>query len=96
MSCPTCTDHAFCTVDRRCTGRMELDKCNWPKYTGESPYYTMDATGRVVAPYLTNFIKGVHGRNIEGFGFAGMSQTNAILVILLLVLLCFYICGNRK
>ena len=96
MSCPTCTDHARCVVDRRCSNKMKLDKCNWSKYASDMPFATRDASGRLVVPYLTNYVKGVHDKQIEGFGFAGMSQTNTMLVLILLLLLVFYVYNERK
>ena len=98
MSCPTCTDPKFCTVDRRCTGKMNMDTCNLAQAEAPDqmpPYYETTMSGRVVPPYLTRFIPGVHDRSIEGFGFLGLSQNNLILLTLLLAVV-YYLYTQRQ
>jgi len=102
MSCPTCTDPQFCTVDRRCCGKMDMDTCDWNKYQADSPmvpnnkapYYEVDSNGRAVHPYLTHFVPGVHDRSIEGFGLG--SKNNLIVIVIILALVYYLYTQNQQ
>ncbi len=98
----TCTDSAKCVVDRRCTNSMDLDTCDWNTFNGrylephfKVPYYEKDRYGKPVHPYLTNFIKGIHDRQIEGFGMTG-GNTLLLVVLLVLAVVGYYYYANNS
>ena len=99
MSCPTCTDTNRCVVDRRCTNRMNMRKCdtallkNAPVPDFKPPYYETDKNGRPVHPVLTHYVPELHNR-VEGFGFLGLN-TQTVLVLLLLAAVVYYLMNRQ-
>ena|SRR3990172_10026958 len=95
-SCPTCTDPAKCVVDRRCTNKMELDKCDWPSTQPDvpdvlAPYWVTDVAGYPAHLYHRNPVMGV----IEGFGMSTPSLINLIIIAIIALLVYHYVTDKK-
>ncbi len=101
MSCPTCTDNKLCTVDRRCSNKMDMDTCDWNNFEAEvpdhkPPYYEATESGRPAHPMLTGYVPELNDRYVEGFSYQKNHLLVALLVLAVLAVLYYFYMKNSN